>query len=205
MKLLVIAIIVVIVLSMIMLGIKVYDVLTDDSEPIDPEVEARDVVISLSEGDFEEVYESFNKEMAAALSLEQLEAGWNSLIDQYGDFVTINGTSATHQQGYDVVCITCEFSNATLEVRVVFDKEGKIAGLNVYPIYTPPEYADPELFDETECTVGTDRYPLPATLTLPKGEGPFPAVVLVHGSGPNDRDESLGGNKPFKDLAWASS
>jgi dienelactone hydrolase len=39
-------------------------------------------------------------------------------------------------------------------------------------------------------------------LTIPVGAGPFPAVVLVHGSGPNDRDETIGANKPFKDLAW---
>lgn len=42
---------------------------------------------------------------------------------------------------------------------------------------------------------------LPGTLTLPEGDGPFPAVVLVHGSGPNDRDETIYENKPFKDLA----
>jgi hypothetical protein len=38
-------------------------------------------------------------------------------------------------------------------------------------------------------------------LTVPVGAGPFPAVVLVHGSGPNDRDETVGGTKVFKDLA----
>jgi hypothetical protein len=37
---------------------------------------------------------------------------------------------------------------------------------------------------------------------MPKGAGPFPGVVLVHGSGPNDADETIGANKPFKDLAW---
>ncbi len=43
---------------------------------------------------------------------------------------------------------------------------------------------------------------LPGTLTIPKDNGPFPAIVLVHGSGPNDRDETIGPNKPFRDLAW---
>lgn len=38
---------------------------------------------------------------------------------------------------------------------------------------------------------------LAATLTLPQGTGPFPAVVLITGSGPQDRDESLLGHKPF--------
>ncbi len=42
---------------------------------------------------------------------------------------------------------------------------------------------------------------LAGTLTLPKGDGPFPAVVLVSGSGPQDRDETLFDHKPFLVLA----
>jgi uncharacterized protein len=38
---------------------------------------------------------------------------------------------------------------------------------------------------------------LAATLTIPAGKGPFPAVLLIAGSGPHDRDESLLGHKPF--------
>src|SRR2546423_637796 len=58
-------------------------------------------------------------------------------------------------------------------------------------------------FGEKEVVIGAGgAWPLPGTLTLPKGDGPFPAVVLVHGSGPQDRDETIGPNKPFKDLAW---
>jgi dienelactone hydrolase len=54
-------------------------------------------------------------------------------------------------------------------------------------------------FDERDLVIGD--YALPATLTVPRGAGPWPVVVLVHGSGPHDRDETLGPNKPFRDLA----
>ena len=42
---------------------------------------------------------------------------------------------------------------------------------------------------------------LAGTLTLPKGDGPFPAVLLISGSGLQDRDETLVGHKPFWVLA----
>jgi fermentation-respiration switch protein FrsA (DUF1100 family) len=38
---------------------------------------------------------------------------------------------------------------------------------------------------------------LAGTLTIPSGKGPFPAVLLITGSGPQDRDESLMGHRPF--------
>ncbi len=66
----------------------------------------------------------------------------------------------------------------------------------------PASYVTAGSFIETDVTVGSAPWALPGTLTVPNGAGPFPAVVLVHGSGPNDRDETFGPNKPFRDLAW---
>ena len=43
-------------------------------------------------------------------------------------------------------------------------------------------------FDETEVVVGQAPWELGGTLTVPRGHGPHPAVVLVHGSGYADRD-----------------
>jgi dienelactone hydrolase len=64
-----------------------------------------------------------------------------------------------------------------------------------------PAYSKPDSFRERDVTVGEGQWKLPGTLTVPAGQGPFPAIVLVHGSGPNDRDETVGGSKVFKDLA----
>jgi hypothetical protein len=48
----------------------------------------------------------------------------------------------------------------------------------------------------------SDGLKFPAVLTLPKNRsGPVPIVVLVHGSGPHDADETIGANKPFRDIA----
>jgi uncharacterized protein len=52
-----------------------------------------------------------------------------------------------------------------------------------------------------QIAVGVGSPPLKGTLTLPAGPGPFPAVVLVSGSGPNDQDETDGPNHPLLDIA----
>jgi dienelactone hydrolase len=95
-------------------------------------------------------------------------------------------------------------------VSVHVDAQGLIDGLHIGPVtppttvpYTPPSYADQNAFIERSVTVGAGtQWALPGTLTLPKGAGPFPVVVLVQGSGPNDRNEMIGPNRPFQDLAW---
>ena len=100
------------------------------------------------------------------------------------------------------------FAKAQFEVTVSVMNEGqKVEGLLVRPKnthpYAPPSYADPKTFAEKSVTVGTGALALPGTLTLPRdAKGKVPGVVLVHGSGPNDRDETVGGTKLFRDLSW---
>ena len=61
--------------------------------------------------------------------------------------------------------------------------------------------APPSVPGVRQVPVGVGSPPLKGTLTLPSGKGPFPAVVLVSGSGPNDQDEDIGPNHPFLDIA----
>ncbi|TNE84096.1 MAG: alpha/beta fold hydrolase [Deltaproteobacteria bacterium] len=66
----------------------------------------------------------------------------------------------------------------------------------------PQEPAEPLPYGEEAVSIAVAAgHTLAGTLTVPEGEGPFPAVVLVSGSGPQDRDEALLGHRPFYVLA----
>jgi hypothetical protein len=67
----------------------------------------------------------------------------------------------------------------------------------------PQNPVKPYPYREEEVAYGnpTAGIELAATFTIPEGQGPFPGVVLIAGSGPHDRDESLMGHKPFLVLA----
>ena len=109
---------------------------------------------------------------------------------------------------YTLVSFPVKFSLVAINVQFTVDPNGQVAGLYFRPADTPlppewqrPIYSKPATFRETEVTIGSDEWQLPGTLTLPVGKGPFTAVLLVHGPGPNDRDETIYSNHMFKDVA----
>ncbi|MCD6237807.1 MAG: DUF3887 domain-containing protein [Thermotogae bacterium] len=160
----------------------------------------------LTKGDFSSATEDFDGTMKKLLPPTKLQTIWTSLITQVGPFKNQNGIRMQKYREYDIIFVTCKFERAYIDVKVVFNAEGKISGLFFLPgkppAYKSPEYVDPNAFVERKVMVGSGKWALDGTLTIPKGNAPFPAVVLVHGSGPNDRDETIGPNKPFRDLAW---
>jgi uncharacterized protein len=171
-------------------------------------IAAKQVIQELVAGQFEKVEAIYDARMAAALPPGKLAASWPELIRQAGAFQAISSTETTQTQGLQVVKMECKFENAVLDATVVFNPDGKLGGLSFRPHQAPappwaaPAYAKQNLFSEQPLSVVNGRFDLPGVLTVPNGDGPFPAVVLVQGSGPQDEDETLGPNKPFKDLAW---
>ncbi len=71
------------------------------------------------------------------------------------------------------------------------------------PLVRPqtPAYPYPYLEETVSFPNPSANVELAGTITLPKGPGPFPATILIAGSGPHDRDESMSGHKPFLILA----
>jgi hypothetical protein len=177
--------------------------------PVAPALVARATaaVDALAAGAFGAVASQFSTQMKAALPEEKLRGAWDSVQTTAGAFVRRTGVTTQARGEISAVLVACDFERAKVEVIIVFDAAGAIGGLQMRPApaaappYTAPEYAVASSYTERDVTVGAGEWALPGTLTLPNGAGPHPAVVLVHGSGPNDRDETFGPNKTFKDLA----
>lgn len=158
----------------------------------------------LNAGDYTGAQAMFDDTVRKSLSAAQLGEVWTALPRQAGALRTRGAARLTAQDGQNLVFYRHEFANAPLDVLIAVDARSKISGFRILPAATqatvPVPAADPA-FSERALQIGDETGGLPATLTLPAGQGPFPAVVLVHGSGPHDRDESIGPNKPFRDLA----
>lgn len=182
--------------------------MTRATPAISTDLEARGyaLVAGLARGEIAPLLERFDEAMAGALPAEALAGLWPSLEAQGGALTGFDRVRSEERDGLTAVIVTAAFARVKLDVRVVFTAEEQITGLFVQPAkldhaYASPPYVDATRFTEEELTLGEAKWALPATLALPKTAGPHPAVVLVHGSGPNDRDETIGPNKPFRDLA----
>ncbi|GIP38126.1 hypothetical protein J31TS4_14060 [Paenibacillus sp. J31TS4] len=163
------------------------------------------VVHLLQTGRYEEAGALMSEPLRRALPVPLLQQVWGQLTQAFGApgqlMTAAEERSSVHR---NAVLVYKTDKPVPLELTMRF-RGGKLDDLYLPASaaggYQTPAYDRPEGYTEKEIMVGKGDFALPGTLTLPRGDGPFPAVVLVHGSGPNDRDESIGGYKPFRDLA----
>ena len=173
----------------------------------DLEALAKQIVTWLDAGDSAKVREHFDEAMNAALPSDlAVAATWSAIETQFGQLEQQLGTTLQDQAPYTIVLVTCKFASAPMDVRLVFDASRRLAGIQVTATQNPEAYGErPQTpkppFPYTQREV---RYPnvaggieIGGTLTLPEGAGPHPAVLLITGSGSQDRDETLFGHKPF--------
>lgn len=174
------------------------------AQPVqDPVAAARKALDLLLAGKYPEFHEVSTADVQKGLPLTELTK-LGTMIKGYGAMEKVGDATTMKSGPNNIVTIPVKFANQNINFRVVINSNGLVAGFFQLPgavDWKRPEYSKPDSFKERAVTVGDGDWKLPGTLTVPNGSGPFPGVVLVHGSGPNDRDETVGGVKLFKDLA----
>lgn len=167
-------------------------------------IKANEFLLKLMNGSFAEAA----MDLSANLPLPEqaLKQLWQSVEQQSGGFGKLLSTRTESNAVHHQVVFTFQGVQIPIEATIKLDRSGLVDDIGFSPamppsVYQKPAYDEPSRYTEQEVVVGEGAFALPGTLAMPIGEGPFAAVVLVQGSGPHDRDSTIGGAKPFRDLA----
>lgn len=171
--------------------------------------EAEHFVTALSSGNADGAERRFSAELRSKLPPARLASTWRSLVAQNGAFQSYGVVHEDNAYAKERYTLELDFAERPMLALLVFEpKNGEVIGLffakppgGEQPASTPP--ADPAVVELT-LAVGAPPTALGASLTLPRArqEARLPAVLLVGGSGPHDRDETLGQAKPLRDIAY---
>jgi fermentation-respiration switch protein FrsA (DUF1100 family) len=174
-----------------------------------PPGSGRKALDTLLKGRYDEFNQLLTDDAKALLTPEFLRDRVASELAGFGTLEEVGEPETAKAGAYDLMSFPTRFSTTTVLIQLTMSETGRVAGLHFRPASEPPRaavwvrpaYSNPALFQERAVTVGEDPWKLGGTLTVPVARGRFAAIVLVHGPGPNDRDESISANRMFADIA----
>lgn len=175
---------------------------------VDNQKRAEQIYQYLIAGQGDSIYAALNDEAQSQLSPALFNDFHRQLEAQYGALQSTSSWRQQETQGIMFYYRDMTFGTTALRLLLAFDADGRMNTIRLIPAPvqadSPTAVLDSTKAVERDIIVETDAFRLPGTLTLPRIEKgrKVPCVILVHGSGPNDRDETIGPNKPFRDLAW---
>lgn len=145
-----------------------------------------------SEKNIEKAHIFFDPSVGAQIPVAELKSLPEQLEGQLGKFkniIEINNENDTYY-------FYSEFEKSKLDIQITFNQNNKIIGF-----YFIPHKIFDKADDKTALQIKSDGIQLKGTLLQPTENNQKKLVILVHGSGSQDRDETIGENKPFKDIA----
>ncbi len=176
------------------------------------------IVVTSSAQDITGQWNGILKEinLRLVLHISETDAGYSSTMDSPDQGATgIPVTSTTFEDSTLTISVTnlgltytAKFADDNFDGT--FNQGGMVLPLKMSreavekpEVKRPQHPKEPYPYHSEEVTFKNEKadLTLAGTLTLPKQEGTFPAVILISGSGPQDRNEELAGHKPFLVIA----
>lgn len=167
---------------------------------------AEKVVELMKEGNENELLAMFAPEMKEKIPAGQLSQIWPTLMAQMGPLEHMTKYSLQAVGSSWLIIQICKFEKMELALQLSINGEGLIQGMFFIP---PPaekfadvsSYVNKDAIKEEKVVFDMGDIQLPGFFTFPVKAKKFPLVILVHGSGAHDADETLGPNKIFRDIA----
>lgn len=157
----------------------------------------------LSEGTLDDLLAQLPEEMEA----DDVTNGWNQweqIRQEHGEWTSTENMDIFYYCYAGAATVNYVFDDVTMTADMLFTSDHQL----VYLVSTNRcvcgggvWYCRTELVEKTVVIGKGTNYPLEGTLTYPEGGTNLPAVVLVHGIGNNDRDETALSTKMFRDIA----
>lgn len=179
---------------------------SSSAQEMDYKAESEKIFNNILNRNFGEATQLFDTSFAAKMDSGRLQIAWDRLLANFGAFVKVVEINHDHQPNFDVVIQKLQLEKKKVDFKIVYGINKKIKGISFLPgepreKYELPEYFNEKMINEKSIIIENGPVKLPGILTTPNKPGKFPLVILVHGSGPNDKDESVGLTKIFKDLS----
>ena len=151
------------------------------------------IKLLLQEKKYQEASSYFEETVKSKISLKVLEDTELQLNNQLGGFkaiIEVNNEASTYFYYSD-------FEKIKLDAKITFNENGKIIGF----FFTPHKEFKKANSLGKDLNIGSGNVDLKGTILIPENDNFKKLVLFVHGSGPQDRDETIYENKPFKDIA----
>ncbi|MDP2067971.1 MAG: DUF3887 domain-containing protein [Lutibacter sp.] len=151
------------------------------------------IKLLLQEKNYEKAYSYFDESVKSKISEEFLKTTEQQLENQLGKFnniIEINNENSTYFYYAD-------FEKMKLDIKINLNEADKILGF----FFVPHQEFNKKNLLGSDLNIQIDNIVLKGTILIPENNNLKKLVIFVHGSGPQDRDETIFENKPFKDIS----
>lgn len=166
---------------------------------------SKDIATRLINASYDSIVVYFDSTLTKELPASKLEITMDGAETIYGELESADEPVMEVFNEHMITRSKLHFSKNAMLLSLSYNNDGKVKGMfisNYSGFYTIPTYVQSLSFLESKHEFGKKGWEISGTLSYPRDEQRHPAVIIVHGSGPMDRDGSTGNSKIYKDLAW---